>query len=378
MPLTHIADDEYLLRDGTSIHELPKVSLHDHLDGSLRPETLVELADELDFDLPADGLDNLGDWFVDHADSGSLPEYLETFRVTTAVMQTRQGLRRVARDYVQTLMADGVVYGEVRWAPEQHLRRGLSLDDAVAAVQEGIEQGLDDARAARKTIRVGQVLCAMRQGRGDGRDIAELALRHSSRGVCGFDIAGPELGHPAGRMQAAFDLLHREWMPVTVHAGEADGLEAIRSALVDARAVRLGHGVRIVDDIEIDDEDNEVRTVTLGPLAQWVKDRRIPLELAVTSNLQTGAVDEWGDDVADHPFDLLYQLGFTVTVNTDNRLQGGTSLTRELSLLADAFDYDLDDLEEFQQNAAEAAFLPVEDREELADMIAEGFEEAAA
>lgn len=375
MPLSSLAADSSLA-DGTSIRALPKVSLHDHLDGAVRPQTLLELGDELGLELPASTAPELADWFVEQSDSGSLVEYLTTFQLTTSVMQTRQGLRRVARDYVNDLVADGVLYGEVRWAPEQHLRRGLSLDEAVESVQEGLEQGLDDARAAGATIRVGQLLCAMRH-QGDGRDIAELALRHRRRGVVGFDIAGPEEGFSPSRLQAAFDLLMEEWMPVTVHAGEADGLESIRSAILDAGALRLGHGVRIADDLEIESEDESGTTVALGPLAQWVKDRRIPLEMCPTSNVQTGAFEDWGEELADHPFDLLYQLGFTVTVNTDNRTQSGTTLTKELSLLADAFDYGLDDLETFQLNAAEAAFLPVEDREELSDMIQDGFDEAA-
>lgn len=375
MPLSSLAA-EFSLPDGTDIRALPKVSLHDHLDGAVRPATLLELGEEAGLELPRDDAESLAEWFEEQSDSGSLVDYLQTFRLTTAVMQTRQGLRRVARDYVGDLAADGVLYGEVRWAPGQHLRRGLPLDQAVEAVQEGLEQGLADARAAGRTIRVGQILCAMRH-EGDGRDIAELALRHRRQGVVAFDIAGPEEGFPAAGLQPAFDLLAEELMPVTVHAGEADGLESIRGALLDAGALRLGHGVRIADDLELESEDEQGTTVSMGPLAQWVRDRRIPLELCPTSNVQTGAFEEWGEELGDHPFDLLYQLGFTVTVNTDNRLQSNTTLTRELSLLADAFDYDLDDLEAFQQNAAEAAFLPVEDREELADLIADGFDEAA-
>lgn len=374
MPLSTLADD-YALPDGTAIRALPKVSLHDHLDGALRPATLLELADEIGLELPREDAASLAEWFEEQSDSGSLVDYLQTFRLTTAVMQTRQGLRRIARDYVGDLVADGVLYGEVRWAPEQHLRRGLSLDQAVSAVQEGLEQGLDDARSAGRTIRVGQLLCAMRH-EGDGREIAELALRHRRSGVVGFDIAGPEAGYPPSGLQPAFDLLAEELMPVTVHAGEAEGLGSIREALLDAGALRLGHGVRIADDLELE-PDEDGTTVTMGPLAQWVRDRRIPLELCPSSNVQTGAFEEWGETLADHPFDVLYQLGFTVTVSCDNRLQSGTTLTKELSLLADAFDYGLDDLEAFQQNAAEAAFLPVEDREELADLIADGFDEAA-
>lgn len=378
MSITTRSEDARL-GDGTSIRELPKVSLHDHLDGGLRPATILELADEIGFELPRSEAHTLAAWFAEQADSGSLVEYLTTFSVTTAVMQTREGLRRVARDYVLDLADDGVVYGEVRWAPEQHLTRGLSLDETVEAVQEGINEGVDEVRSTGRVIRVGQLLAAMRH-LGDGREIAELALRHRQRGVVGFDIAGPEDGFLPSRQQPAFDLLREELMPCTVHAGEAAGLDSIRSALHDARALRLGHGVRIAEDLEIEalPDGEPGGFVTLGPLAQWVKDRRIPLEISPSSNLQTGAITQWGDDLAAHPFDILYQLGFTVTVNTDNRLQSNTTLTRELSLLADTFDYTIEDLQDFQQNAAEAAFLPVEDREELADMIADGFAEAVA
>jgi adenosine deaminase len=209
-----------------------------------------------------------------------------------------------------------------------------------------------------------------------GLEIAELAARHRHSGVVGFDFAGAEAGFPPSRARTAFDFLAAEFFPVTVHAGEADGLESIRSALLDARALRLGHGVRIAEDVAVESEDDEGTYVTVGPIAQWVKDREIALELSPSSNLQTGAIAAWGEDLIDHPFDLLYQLGFRVTVNTDNRLMSDTSLTKELSLLAETFDYDLSDIEVFQLNAASAAFLPLEDREELADLITEGFEKA--
>lgn len=352
---------------------LPKVSLHDHLDGGLRPGTVLELADEAGVDVPADDADALAAWFHDRADSGSLVEYLETFAVTTAVMQTADALARVAREFVLDLVDDGVVHGEVRWAPEQHLERGLDLDGAVEAVQEGLRQGVESARRAGRTIRVGQLVTAMRHA-DRGLEIAELAVRHRDAGVVGFDIAGAEAGFPASRHRAAFDHLAEQQFPTTVHAGEADGLASIRSALIDGRALRLGHGVRIAEDLVVEREDADQSYVTVGRLARWIRDRQIPLELAPSSNLQTGAIEAWGTTLADHPFDLLYQLGFRVTVNTDNRLMSDTSLSKELALLVDAFDYDLDDLLTFQLNAAEAAFLPLEDREELADTITAGFE----
>ena len=370
------ASEDFLLANGkANITRLPKVSLHDHLDGGLRPQTILELADAIDFELPHTDADALGQWFADQADSGSLVEYLRTFDVTIAVMQTEEGLARVAREFVQDLGADGVVYGEIRWAPEQHVTAGLTLDQVVEAVQDGIDAGIEDVRHKGGRIRIGQLVSAMRH-LDRGREIAELAVRHRENGVVGFDIAGPEAGFPASRLQDAFDYLAGEFFPRTVHAGEADGLDSIRGALIDARAQRLGHGVRIAQDIFIEREDDDNTFVSLGPLAQWVKDREIALELSPSSNLQTGAIDAWGDELADHPFDVLYQLGFRVTVNTDNRLMSDTSLSQELALLSDAFGYDLADLETFQLNAADAAFLPIEDREELADIISEGFERA--
>jgi adenosine deaminase len=225
-------------------------------------------------------------------------------------------------------------------------------------------------RASGGWIRVGQLVSAMRH-LDRGTEIAELALRHRDSGVVGFDIAGPEAGFPATRLHEAFDLLARACFPATVHAGEADGIESIRGALVDGHALRLGHGVRVAEDITIESSDDENTFVTLGRVAQWVKDRGIALETSPSSNLQTGAVAAWGSTMADHPFDLLYQLGFRVTVNTDNRLMSATTLTRELELLVEAFGYTVDDLETFQLNAAEAAFL--EDREELIERIGRGF-----
>ena len=363
--------------DGVDITLLPKISLHDHLDGSLRPETILELAAEAGIDVPANDAESLKRWFSEASNSGSLTEYLKTFDLTCAVMQTAANLTRVARESVLDLAADGVIYGELRWAPEQHLTQGLTLDEAVEAVQLGIDEGIDEAEDEGFSIRIGQLVTAMRHA-DRSLEIAQLAVRHRANGVVGFDIAGAELGFPASNHAEAFNFLAHEYFPVTIHAGEADGLGSIESALFDGRALRLGHGVRLAEDIEVEGEDGDATYVTMGMLAHWVKDRGITLETSPTSNLQTGAIAQWGDDITDHPFDLLYQLGFTVTVNTDNRLQSDTTLTRELWLVADAFSYDLADLETFQQNAAASAFLPSDERDELADLISEGFMAAVA
>lgn len=362
----NLADDVTVLTE--QLRPLPKVSLHDHLDGGLRPGTIVELAAEIGLELPATDAAQLGEWFLAQCTTDSLVEYLKTFAVTTAVMQTRPALVRIAREFVEDLAADGVVYGEVRWAPEQHLEGGLSLDETVEAVQEGIEAGIEAARAAGHGIRIGQLVTAMRHAE-RGLEIAELAVRHRERGVVGFDIAGAEAGFPASLHRDAFDYLVGELLPVTVHAGEADGIESIRGALVDGRALRLGHGVRIAEEVTVVSSDADAEYVELGPVATWVRDREVALELSPTSNVHTKAFAQWGTELADHPFDLLYQLGFRVTVNTDNRLMSATSTSRELALLALEFGYDLDDLEAFQLNAAQAAFLPLEDREELLEYL---------
>lgn len=362
------------------LKSLPKVSLHDHLDGGLRPSTIIELANEVGHTLPTTDPVALGEWFRESADSGSLVRYLETFDHTVAVMQTKDGLFRVAKEFVEDLADDGVVYGEVRWAPEQHLQKGLTLDETVEAVQAGLEAGVDSVAESGRDIQVGQLITAMRHA-DRGQEIAELAVRHRDNGAVGFDIAGAEDGFLPSRFKDAFTYLAENNFPATVHAGEAAGLESIQSALVDGRALRLGHGVRIAEDIMVEfedaedasDDDDNVGLVTLGNLSSWVRDRGIALEICPSSNLQTGAIAGFGDDLDSHPLDMLYQLGFNVTINTDNRLMSGVTLTDEFELLVETFDYDLDDLLELTLNAAEAAFLPLEEKEALVEYINDAY-----
>lgn len=359
--MARIEVDRLMLADGVDAREVPKVLLHDHLDGGLRPATIIELAQADDIDLPAETPEALGEWFRTAADSGSLERYLETFALTVAVMQSAANLERVAREAVLDLAADGVVYAELRWAPEQHQQRGLDLDEAVASVRDGIIAGMQLAAERGHDIRVQQLICAMRQA-DRSAEIAELAVRHASPepgGVCGFDLAGPEAGFPPSNHLAALDYCCRHWLPATCHAGEADGIESITSALRDARALRLGHGTRLIDNITLSDGAAE-----LGAVARWVRDRRITVESCPSSNLQTGT-----PSLAAHPFEQLFQLGFSMTVNTDNRLMSATSVSRELALLAAEFDYTLDEVELLQLNAAEGAFLPVAEREALAERI---------
>ncbi|GAA3317853.1 adenosine deaminase [Arthrobacter ramosus] len=365
------------------LKSLPKVSLHDHLDGGLRPATIIELAEAVGHTLPSTDPVALRQWFRESADSGSLVRYLETFDHTIAVMQTKEGLARVAKEFVEDLADDGVVYGEIRWAPEQHLQKGLTLDEVVDAVQEGLDAGVDAVEESGGQIQVGQLITAMRHA-DRGQEIAELAVRHRYNGAIGFDIAGAEDGFLPSRFKDAFTYLAEHNFPATVHAGEAAGLESIQSALVDGRALRLGHGVRIAEDITVEFEDAEgeeadddaedtIGMVTLGEVAGWVRDRGIALEICPSSNLQTGAIANFGEGIENHPLDMLYQLGFNVTINTDNRLMSGVTLTDEFELLVETFDYDLDDLLELTLNAAESSFLPLDEKEALVEYINDAY-----
>lgn len=331
------------------IRRAPKVLLHDHLDGGLRPETIIELAAGSGYDrLPTTDTDGLRTWFQEASDSGSLERYLETFDHTVGVMQTRESLVRVAAECAEDLAADGVVYAEVRYAPEQHTSAGLSLEEVIEAVQEGFRAGSEG-----RGIRVGTLLTAMRH-QARSREIAELAVRYRDVGVAGFDIAGAEAGYPPTRHLDAFEYLQRENAHFTIHAGEAFGLPSIWQAIQWCGADRLGHGVRIIDDITVSGEGE----AKLGRLAAYVRDKRIPLEMCPTSNLQTGAATS----IAEHPIGLLRRLNFRVTVNTDNRLMSATSVSEEFAKLSAAFGYGWDDMQWFTINAMKSAFLPFDER----------------
>jgi adenosine deaminase len=348
------------------IRRAPKVLLHDHLDGGLRPGTVVELARASGYtQLPETDPDKLGLWFREAADSGSLERYLETFSHTVGVMQTREALVRVAAECAEDLAEDGVVYAEVRYAPEQHLAAGLTLEEVVEAVNEGFREGERIARENGHRIRVGALLTAMRHA-ARALEIAELANR--DLGVVGFDIAGAEAGHPPTRHLDAFEYLKRENNHFTIHAGEAFGLPSIWQALQWCGADRLGHGVRIIDDIQVHADGS----VELGRLASYVRDKRIPLELCPSSNLQTGAADSY----AAHPIGLLRRLHFRATVNTDNRLMSHTSMSREFEHLVEVFGYTLDDMQWFSVNAMKSSFIPFDERLAMInDVIKPGYAE---
>jgi adenosine deaminase len=353
--------------DLDTIRAAPKVLLHDHLDGGLRPRTVIELAAEQGYDaLPTDDPDELGAWFTRGADRGSLELYLEGFAHTVGVMQTAEAIERVAYECGEDLAADGVVYAESRFAPEQHLEGGLTPDEVVEAALRGFDRAMADF-----PIHIGVLVNAMRHA-AHSREIAELAMRHRSGpdelgGVVGFDIAGAEAGHPPTRHLDAFQLIRQENSHITIHAGEAFGLPSIWEALQFCGAERLGHGVRIVDDIDIDDDG----TAHLGRLAAYIRDRRIPLEMCPTSNVQTGAAES----LATHPIQLLKDLRFRVTVNTDNRLMSGVSMTSEMDAMAEAFGWTLADMRWVTINAMKSAFWPFDRRLALIDeVIKPGYE----
>ncbi len=331
------------------IRRAPKVLLHDHLDGSMRAKTVVELAAEQGYaNLPTTDADELARWFTRGADRRNLELYLETFAHTVGVTQTKDGLMRAAAEAAEDLADDGVVYAEVRFAPELHTEQGLTLDEVVESVLEGFNIG-----SAGRPITIGTLCTAMRTA-ARSYEIAELALRYRDDGVVGFDIAGAEAGHPPSRHLDAFQLVMRESFHITIHAGEAFGLPSIAEALNYCGAERLGHGVRIVDDITF----NSDGSADLGRLAAYVRDCRIPLEMCPTSNVHTGAASS----IAEHPIGVLKDLRFRATVNTDNRLMSDVALSDEFIKLVDAFDYTLDDMEWLTINAMKSAFWPFEHR----------------
>jgi adenosine deaminase len=338
------------------IRAMPKVLLHDHLDGGLRPQTVIDLADEAGYTgLPSRHPGELAEVLAAGANRGHLNLYLDAFRHTVGVMQTPDALRRVAREAAEDLAADGVVYAEVRFAPELHTERGLSLDQVVEAVTEGFRDG---SRGGR--IQVRALLTAMRTA-ARSLEIAEVAVRHRDNGVVGFDIAGAEAGWPPSRHLDAFQFVRRANFHATVHAGEGFGLPSIWEAVQYCGAERLGHGVRLIEDITVD-ADGEV---TLGRLAAYIRDGRIPLEMCPSSNVQTGAAES----IETHPLRLLRQLRFRVTVNTDNRLMSQVSLTSEFAVLVAEFGYGWRDLEWLTINAMKSAFNPFDERIALIDTV---------
>ena len=349
-----------------TIQAAPKVVLHDHLDGGLRPQTVIDLAGEYGYDkLPTTDVDDLGAWFRRGADRKSLELYLETFDHTFGVMQDKDAIIRVAAECAEDLAADGVVYAEVRYAPELSTSKGLTLDEVIDANLEGFRIGAMRASDAGRPIVMKVIVTAMRQY-ARSVEVAEAAIRWRDAGTVGFDVAGPEKGFPPTRYLEAFDKVRHENFHITIHAGEAFGLPSIWEAVQFCGAERLGHGVRIIDDVTVDPDGEAV----LGRLAAFVRDRRIPLEMCPSSNVHTGAAAS----IESHPFDLLRRLRFRVTVNTDNRLMSNVSMSSEFAALDQAFDLGLDEMEWLTLNGIKSAFAAFDERIRLInDVIKPGY-----
>src|SRR5277367_1120369 len=338
--------------DHELLKSLPKVLLHEHLDGVLRPETVIDLAKAAGYDgLPTKNPEELAHWFHQGANQGSLPKYLEGFAHTIAVMQTEEALERVAYEQAEDLSRDGVVYFESRFAPIFHTRKGLSHQQVVSAVLKGLERGRKDFG-----ITSGLIICAMRN-MDVSLEMAELAVDFRERGVVGFDLAGEEGGYPPKKHVDAFHYIQRQNFNITVHAGEGYGKESIWQAIQYCGAHRIGHGTRLIEDIAVVDG----KAVKLGNLAQYVLDKRIPLEICLISNVHTGATPS----LAEHPFRIFYQEKFRVTLNTDNRLMSDTCMTKEFEAARDTFGLAMDDFEKITINAMKSAFAPYDRRIDL-------------
>lgn len=327
------------------IKKVPKVELHDHLDGGLRPQTVIDLAKKQDVSIPSADAGELAAWFERGCKLKSLPLYLETFAVTTAVMQTEEALQRVAYEAILDWHKENIVYGEIRFAPILHTNLGLSMDEVVRAVLSGLEQGRKETG-----VQFGLLLCAMRnQSPSLSLEIAKLAVAYRDRGVVGFDLAGDEKGNPPKEHIEAFRFIHNKNFNVTIHAGEAFGLDSIWQAIEVCGAHRIGHGTRLVDDMSLDG----LRIESMGDLAHYIQDKRIPLEMCLSSNIGTGAAASFGT----HPFPILFRNHFRVFLCTDNRLMSNTTLTNEMEIAATNYCLSLKDLEKISVNAMKSAFI---------------------
>lgn len=349
------------------IRTLPKVLLHDHLDGGLRPETVIELAKDTGYKkLPTNDAGELSAWFHRGAQRGSLPLYLEGFAHTCGVMQSEEALERVAYEMMEDMYNDNVVYVETRFAPVFHTEKGLHWDEVVNAVLKGLERGRRDFG-----VEYGLIICAMRNMH-LSQEMAELAVDFRERGVVGFDLAGEEGGFPPKKHVDAFHYIQRENFNITIHAGEAFGKESIWQAIQWCGAHRIGHATRLIEDIGLEKKD-PTKVTKMGYLAQYVLDKRIPLEICLTSNVDTGAVKS----IEEHPFGIYYRYKFRVTLNTDDRLMSNTTMTKELYLAHKTFKLGLDDLEKITINAMKSAFIPYNRRIRLIyDVIKPGYAKA--
>jgi adenosine deaminase len=336
------------------VRALPKAELHVHLDGSLRPETMLELAAEVGVPMPASDPETLARVMCAD-DATDLVAYLSCFATTLSVLQTREALIRVTDELVTDHAAEGVEYVEIRYAPNLNTERGLSMEQVLHATLEGMEAGM-----ARSGIRAQLILCGIRSmDPAIARQIAELAVAHRSAGVCAFDLAGAEAGYPARHHAEACRIAAEGLLPITLHAGEAWGAASIRDALVAGRALRIGHGTRLEEDPD---------------LLAWVRDRRIPLEICLTSNVQTRVAPTFEA----HPVRRYVEAGIQLTLCTDNRLVSGTTVTEEYLRAARHLGFTKAELVRIARMGFESAFLPAPDKAALLDKLAPRFEGALA
>ncbi len=346
------------------IKQVPKVELHDHLDGSMRVDTIIELARDADIPLPRDNAEDLENWFHQGCERKSLPLYLETFGVTVAVLQTRENLMRAAVETMEDLAQDNVVYTEIRFAPILHTQKGLSLDEIMEAVLDGMDEG-----KRRTGVSYGIILCAMRNQSPDiSLTIAKLAVAYRGRGVVGLDLAGDEAGNPPKAHLEAFQYIRNQNFNITIHAGEGFGLESIWQAIQICSAHRIGHGTRLMDDMDIENGTIE----KMGSLAHFIQDKRIPIEMCISSNVGTGAAESIGK----HPFNTFFRNNFRVFLCCDNRLMSNTTLTREMAIASEAYGLSLSDLEKISTNAMKSAFIHHDERIRIIyDVIKKEFSE---
>ncbi len=328
------------------LHALPKTDLHVHLDGSLRPSTVLELARHRDTGHDFRTIDDVKAVCQVPEECESLVEYLKVFDITLKLMQNRDALTRIAYELAEDAHRENVRYMEVRYSPLLHLEEGLTYDEIVAAVQEGLDQ-------ARRQYGIvcGQIICGIRHISAESSlDLADLAIRWKGRGVVGFDLAGAERDYPAKDHIDAFYRVLNANVNITIHAGEAFGAPSIHQALHYCRAHRIGHGTHLNEDPD---------------LMQWVNDRRIPVEVCLASNLQTKAIA----DFQSHPIRRFMDEGLRVTLNTDNRLVSGTTVTNEYRLAVEHYDLLEDQVLGLVMNGFKSAFLPLRVKSQLVDQV---------
>jgi len=334
------------------IHSLPKAELHCHLDGSMRVETILELAKEQGVKLPKDNFEELSGYLAVGMDCKSLEEYLKGFDVTCSVLQTKESLIRATYELAEDCAKENIWYLEIRFSPILHTEKNLKLTQVVDAVLEGKKMAERDFN-----IKIGVIICGLRHTSPElSLTLAEVSVAYKNRGIVGFDLAGAEDGFPAKDHKESFYLIINNNINTTVHAGEAYGPESIHQAIHFISANRIGHGTRLRED---------------GDLLNYVNDHRIPLEMCITSNVQTKAVDSFEK----HPVKFYFDVGIRVTLNTDNRLMSNTTLTDEYMLAIEKYGFTADELKYLILNGFKSAFMPLKEKVELIHKVTKALEE---